>query len=307
MSTILANNLKKFRLQKNLTQEQASEILDVSTHTISRWECSTTLPDVTLLPEIARLYCITIDDLFKETSVAYENYAQRLASVYEATREPEDFIRADLEFKKLLKTGNYSTEDLRTYGILHHFMMRYCISNAVDLFDKVIEKGEDAGKDIFWRTRQQKISLYSQIGRSQENIDSALEIINRGGEKAEDWICLIDSYWCSGNTQKAYDSFLKAVKKFPDNASLYIYGGDACKSLGRYDEAFSYWDKALELDDTFIDAKYSKAFYYEETGAYEYAYKMWCEIIEELKRNGFDVEAASDEKRAQEYWEKMNK
>lgn len=77
MNTVFSDNLKKFRQQKNLTQEQAAEILGVSPHTVSRWECNTTLPDVTMLPKIAKLYCVTIDDFFRETSVAYENYAQR--------------------------------------------------------------------------------------------------------------------------------------------------------------------------------------------------------------------------------------
>ena len=125
MNTVFSNNLKKFRNQKNYTQEQVAEILGVSTHTISRWECNTTLPDVTILPQIAKLYCVTIDDFFKESSIAYKNYAQRLASVYEETRKPEDFICADNEFKKLIKNGVHSTEDLWTYGTLHHFMMQY--------------------------------------------------------------------------------------------------------------------------------------------------------------------------------------
>lgn len=100
MDMVFSDNLKKFRQQKNLTQEQVAEILNVSVHTISRWECNTTLPDITMLPQIAKLYCVTIDDLFKKTAVAYDNYAQRLSVIYEATRQPEDFISADFEFKK---------------------------------------------------------------------------------------------------------------------------------------------------------------------------------------------------------------
>ena len=95
--TTFCRNLKRFRLSKKLTQEQAAEKLGVSAQSISRWECGTTLPDVTVLPEIARLYCITIDDLYRETSVAYDNYAQRLGSVFEATKAPEDFILAERE------------------------------------------------------------------------------------------------------------------------------------------------------------------------------------------------------------------
>ena len=37
------------------------------------------------IPKIAKLYCVTTDDFFKETSIAYENYAQRLAAIYEST------------------------------------------------------------------------------------------------------------------------------------------------------------------------------------------------------------------------------
>lgn len=117
----------------------------------------------------------TIDDLFKKTSVVYENYAQRLAAVYESTRRPEDFISADFEFKKMMKNGICSTEDLRYYGILHHYMMRYCIDKAIDLFDKVIEQGKDVDKDVFWRTKHQKMLLYSQIGKGQESIDEAFK------------------------------------------------------------------------------------------------------------------------------------
>ena len=71
--TVFTKNLKRLRIAKNMTQEQAAEALGVSTQTVSRWECNTTLPDVTILPKIAALYCVTIDDLYKETSTAYDN------------------------------------------------------------------------------------------------------------------------------------------------------------------------------------------------------------------------------------------
>ena len=91
--TVFSQNLKRFRIAKNMTQEQAAEALGVSTQTVSRWECNTTLPDVTILPKIAALYCVTIDDLYRESSVAYDNYAQRLASVFEASLKPKTIFR----------------------------------------------------------------------------------------------------------------------------------------------------------------------------------------------------------------------
>lgn len=305
MNTVFSNNLKKFRQQKNYTQEQVAEILGVSTHTISRWERNTTLPDVTILPQIAKLYCVTIDDFFKESSIAYENYAQRLASIYESTREPEDFIRADIEFKKLIKKGEYSTEDLRTYGILHHFMMQYSKDKAIDLFNRVLEKGPDVNTEVFWKTKNQKMLLYSQIGKSKENINSSLEKIDNGSEIVEEWRCLIEAYRFDGDEKNAYEWFLKAIKKFPDDSLLYTLGGDACRKLGRYNEALIYWDKAIELDNGYMDAKYSKANYYEEIGEHNKCYALCLEIIEDLKAAGLDIEAAAEEKRAEEFYKNV--
>ena len=305
MNTVFSNNLKKFRQQKNYTQEQVAEILGVSTHTISRWECNTTLPDVTLLPQIAKLYCVTIDDFFKESSIAYENYAQRLASIYESTREPEDFIRADIEFKKLIKKGEYSTEDLRTYGILHHFMMQYSKDKAIDLFNRVLEKGPDVSAEVFWKTKNQKMLLYSQIGKSKENIVSSFEKIDKGSEIVEEWRCIIEAYRFDGDEKNAYEWFLKAIKKFPNDALLYTLGGDTCRKLGRYDEALLYWDKAIDIDSSYLDAKYSKANYYEEIGEHNKCYALCLEIIEDLKEAGLDIEAAAEEKRAEEFYKNV--
>ena len=81
--TVFSENMKKFRLAKKYTQEEVAEKLGVTAQSVSRWECGTTLPDVLLLPEIAELYGVIVDDLFKKQSVAYENYAQRLSALYE--------------------------------------------------------------------------------------------------------------------------------------------------------------------------------------------------------------------------------
>ena len=194
MSTVLSNNLKKFRQQKNYTQEQVADILRVSSHTVSRWECNTTLPDVTLLPEIAKLYCVSIDDLFKEHSIAYENYAQRLASVFEATHDPEDFIRADSEFKNLLKNDSLTPLDMWSYGIIHYFMMNYSIEKSLYWFDKVLEQGETADAFTYWKTRIQKMKLLSQIGKDKENIIEQQKSIESNPDDVNEYCLLLAAY-----------------------------------------------------------------------------------------------------------------
>lgn len=301
MNSIFSDNLKKLRLQKKLTQEQAGEILGVGSQTISRWECNITYPDLLLLPEIAKLYCVTVDDLFKAEASAYKNYAQRLASIYETTRKPEDFVYADNEFKKLIGKGKYSTEDLWTYGTLHHFMMQYSINKAIELFNMVIDKGVTVDADVFWKTKVQKMLLFSQIGKSKESIESALKNIQNGSTDVIDWRCLIQSYIFDNDINNAHEYFVKAIEKFPNDSIIYTLGGDICKRLGKTNKALLYWDKAIELDSTCLDAKYSKINYYAEIGNKEKCKNLSSEIVEELGKMGLDIEAAAEEKRLKNF------
>lgn len=55
--------LKELRKEKGLTQEQAAEKLNVSGRTISRWETGNTMPDISLLTEIAELYEVSIPEI----------------------------------------------------------------------------------------------------------------------------------------------------------------------------------------------------------------------------------------------------
>ena len=307
MSTVLSNNLKKFRQQKNYTQERVADILGVSSHTVSRWECNTTLPDVTLLPEIAKLFCVSIDDLFKEHSIAYENYAQRLASVFEVTHDPEDFIRADSEFKKLLKNDSLTPLDMWSYGIIHYFMMNYSIEKSLYWFDKVLEQGKTADAFTYWKTRIQKIKLLSQLGKDKENITEQQKLIESNPDDVNEYCLLLATYMFAGCYEEAHKEFQKAVAKFPDEWELYIHGGDICKKLKKYDEAFKYWDKAEELGTTFMDGKYAKASCYEDLGEYAKAYKAWSELAEELLSKGYDVEAEMPKNQAKLCLEKLNK
>lgn len=300
MNQVFSNNLKKFRQQKNYTQEQVAERLGVSVHTVSRWECGVCLPDVTLLPQLGRLYCVSVDDFFKESSVAYENYAQRLASVYEETRNPEDFMCADHEFRKRLRQGACSTEDLRIYGIIHHFMMQYAADKAIELFDRVIEQGPACNEEVFWKTKTQKMRLYSQLGRSKESITSCLEDLQKDSENVGVWRCLIEAYLFDGDVKNAKACIEKAIVKYPNDAILYTLGGDVYEKLGAHDEALRCWDQAIELDDAILDAKYSKLDYYLQIGEKDRSYQLMLEIVGELKKAGLDIEAAGEEKRLKE-------
>ena len=59
----IGNFLKELRKEKNLTQEQLAEKLNVSGRTVSRWETGTNMPDISLLNEIAEFYDVSIPEI----------------------------------------------------------------------------------------------------------------------------------------------------------------------------------------------------------------------------------------------------
>lgn len=303
----LSKNLRRLRLEKHLTQEQAAAELGVSPQSVSRWECGATLPDAAILPDIATLYCVTIDDLYRQNSQVYANYAQRLGCVYEATGKPEDYLAAELEYRKLLKSGQYTNNDLRMYGILHQYMMQHSRQKALELFDRVLAMGPRADAETYWATWRQKIYLLSEIGKSQEAIAEFLPRVQTGSGDLQEWICLIDALDMAGQTQDACQWAEKAAQQFPEHAMLHIYQGNLCKALGRYDEAFVHWNRAKEMEPTWMDSWYAMAFCYEELEDYENAVQAWEALASDLCARGYEEEMRLPKERLRICREKLKK
>lgn len=77
MKETFSNNLKKFRKEKQLSQEQLAELLGITTQAVSKWECSLSYPDIDLLPQLADLFGVSIDSLLRgdaaDSSAAEDN------------------------------------------------------------------------------------------------------------------------------------------------------------------------------------------------------------------------------------------
>lgn len=63
MKLNIAQNLRKYRKERGLTQEQLAKELAVSAQSVSKWECGDGYPDIELLPNIANHLKISVDAL----------------------------------------------------------------------------------------------------------------------------------------------------------------------------------------------------------------------------------------------------
>ena len=292
-STVFSENMKKFRLAKKYTQEEVAEKLCITAQSVSRWECGNTLPDVLLLPEIAKLYGVMVDDLFKKQSVAYDNYAQRLSALYEISGDPEDFLRCRLEYQKLMKSGELSMYDKWNYGWLHKAMMRFCREEALKWFDKVLDDKTDKNSLPYRRAASMKDAILFYSGKGEEILKERQRLMDEaGGELDErEWILLIEAYELAKQYEKAFSVCKDAMEKYPDNWELYCCAGLICQDIEKYDEAITYYKKAGDIGTYFCDEKYAIAMCYRKLEKFKEAYQLYLEIADIHRKNGYDVEA----------------
>lgn len=292
-STVFSENMKKYRLAKRFTQEEVAEKLCVTAQSVSRWECGITLPDVLLLPEIAKLYGIIVDDLFKKQSVAYENYAQRLSAVYEVSKDPEDFLRCRLEYQKLMRSGELSMRDKWDYAWLHKAMMYFCMAEALKWFDEVLSDKSDKDSLPYRRAASMKMEMLFSMGEGEKFLEEQQRKIDGAGEDVDEreWLLLIEAYEHAKQFEKALSVFEEAVQKYPDNWEMYFLAGIIYMDFENYGEAIECFEKAEKIGTYFCDGKYEIANCYQKLEKYNEAYQIYLEIADIHRKNGYDVEA----------------
>lgn len=69
MEKTIGKKLYDLRKQSGFTQDYVAEKLGVSAQAVSKWENDIACPDIMTLPNIAILYGITVDEIFKNDEV----------------------------------------------------------------------------------------------------------------------------------------------------------------------------------------------------------------------------------------------
>lgn len=89
MNIYFGENLKELRLKKNLTQERLADILGVSFQTISKWERGDTYPDITLLPDIAAFFGVSVDKILGTSRAENESKIIEFCEYYDNLTDTE--------------------------------------------------------------------------------------------------------------------------------------------------------------------------------------------------------------------------
>jgi transcriptional regulator with XRE-family HTH domain len=163
----IAENLKNQRKNKDLTQEEAAEMLGVSAQSVSKWERGDTMPDVAMLPALANLYGVSVDAL-----LGMDRINDRLSKNTVFTTG-----RNHLRNGETGAAAEVYTEALKTYpndeGIMSELAMALALdggpeklSRAAELCERVLANGRD-GK-AHYSTRAALCFIYLKAGDGEK-------------------------------------------------------------------------------------------------------------------------------------------
>lgn len=87
----LSDNIRRLRIEKNLTQEQLSTKLGVSAQAVSKWEKSETYPDGSLLVPLANELDASLDELFGNEKISMADVSGKIIKLIHNTEAGERF------------------------------------------------------------------------------------------------------------------------------------------------------------------------------------------------------------------------
>lgn len=150
MTIYLSENIKRLRREKNLTQETLAEFLGVTFQSVSNWERGESYPDITMLPEIASFFKVSIEELLGVNKAEDEEAIKRLLeehdnytddklikeSIYYLKEKfPNDF-RVQLRYMGYLICFGDATQNTKKIESLYQNIQNNCTKDSIRICAK---------------------------------------------------------------------------------------------------------------------------------------------------------------------------
>ena len=268
MNIYIGANIKRLRLQKQITQEQLSFAMGVSCAAVSKWEREDTLPDISLLPLLANYFGVSIDELMG----------------YNAARIEEEIDKFFEERSKLFRAGKVAEYTRLSEKAYKEYPNDYRVM-ACYMWDKV---GDYADNDpsVILANKEELLSICQRILDGCNDVNLRLDAINMQGKilhaegKTDEAVALYKKEipnWYLTSGQKTEQLFSKDTLEFAYHLKFNMLELGAfavnkkCKELwfcnnlpveekGKLAVSFCQWMESLPKSDTF----------------YEIDYYIWC-------------------------------
>ena len=171
----LGSNIKKYRKDRKITQEQLAEVLGVSDQAVSRWENGTTYPDIELLPTIAVYFGVTMDELMGMEAYKDESDIAEILKKREELRNRGEVVKSYEMLRKAVKRypKNYEllsalVADLCFANVYNEEIRLNNLHEAEGLIDRILAECPD--EQICRNMVGEKVFLLNWLERTDEAV-----------------------------------------------------------------------------------------------------------------------------------------
>lgn len=130
----LSENLRKYRILHNLTQEDVAEYLTITPQSVSKWERGESYPDITLLPALANIYETSIDLLLGMDTIRAEETQNNIHKAAVAHQRTGDLTSAEKTYRQALLL--YPNNPDMVLGLAGTLALKGDTSEAIELIER---------------------------------------------------------------------------------------------------------------------------------------------------------------------------
>ena len=235
MELNIGTNLKRLRTAKGITQEQLSDVMNVSCAAVSKWERGETYPDITLLQPLAYYFGVSLDELMGYDGNKIKTRIDEIIRNYRNCRDAA-------EASKIIADGY--REFPNDYGIMYYYMYEIIggcadndsdnLLNAKEILQTICNKILSGCIDIDYRLGAWDI--LAKILHAEGKTDEAIRIYNENFPN-----------WYYSGEQKSEQLFPKDTDEyyFRVRKNMYELADFSADKLGRT----VFFDPCLSMDE----------------------------------------------------------
>ncbi len=251
----LPDNIIRLRHAKKLTQEELAHMIGVTKGSVSKWEKGINTPDVLLLPQLAALFDVTVDELIGyEAQLSSEQIRRQYAQLC------RDFVTFSFS-EAVEKTRTLAHKYYACYPFLlqlcilycNHYMLaeteadrRFLLQEALGWCDRILENCSDVG--VCGDALVLKAILLLYLGKVPEAIEVLEPSADPGRMAGQERTLLVQAYQMAGEMEKA--KTCAQAKQYLDLLELV---GDTILALALHTNDLAYCEETVRRAKGIID------------------------------------------------------
>lgn len=212
----IAQTIMSKRKEKGITQDELAIYIGVSKASVSKWETGQSYPDITLLPQLATYFNITIDELMnyspQMTNEEIKNLYHSLANDF--SKEPFDSVYS--KCKEIIKKYYSCFPLLMQMSILliNHYMLAKENEKQIEVLDevnKLCERIKDESNEQYLIKQANAIQAIALL--QQQKFSAVIDLLEEESKHMipNNNIILVSAYMSVGDIKSATEALQSSI------------------------------------------------------------------------------------------------